>query len=214
MKKTAIILGATGLTGSLVLEQLLTNDQYDCIKLFSRKTTGVTHPKVKEYLGDILDLESFSFDFTGDEVYVCIGTTKKKTPDRSLYRSIDFGIPVAAAKLAKANNIPAIAVVSAIGADSKSSFEYNRIKGDMETGVQEAGVTRTYFVRPSLITGNRQENRGGEKFSIVLFKLLRPIMIGKLKRYRAVEASAIAAKLIALINSGDPSQTIESEEIT
>lgn len=93
MGKTAIILGATGLTGSLVLEQLLVDDRYERILLFSRSSCGVDHPKLTEYLGDLLHLEEFKEQFKGDEVYVCIGTTRKKTPDPDEYRKIDFGIP-------------------------------------------------------------------------------------------------------------------------
>ena len=81
MKKTAIILGATGLTGSHVLEQLLSDANYGVIKLFSRTPAGISHPKLKEYIGDLLVLEGFKEDLTGDELYICIGTTKKKTPN-------------------------------------------------------------------------------------------------------------------------------------
>ncbi len=91
MQKTAIIFGATGLTGSLVLEQLLADENYTTIKLFSRKASGISHPKVKEYNGDLLSLETFKEEMTGDEVYICIGTTKKKTPDHEQYRKIDLG---------------------------------------------------------------------------------------------------------------------------
>lgn len=213
MGKTAIILGATGLTGSLVLEQLLTDDRYDSIKIFSRSSSGADNPKVKEYIGDILSLDDYKSDFKGDEVYVCIGTTKKKTPNRDLYRRIDEGIPVNAARLARENGIKAIAVVSAIGANSKSSFEYNRIKGDMEKGVQEAGVERTFILRPSIIGGDRKEKRTGEKISLCLFKTLQPLMIGKLRKYRIVEARDIAAKMISLMNSIESSQVVESDEI-
>lgn len=213
MSKTAIILGATGLTGSLVLEQLIANDAYAEIKLFSRSSSGIDHPKVKEFLGNVLQLDTFSADFTGDEVYVCIGTTKKKTPNRELYRRIDFGIPVTAAALAKKNGIPAIAVISALGANSKSWIEYNRIKGDMEQAVFDKNVERTYILRPSIISGDRNEKRGGENFGINVFKFLRPILVGPLKKYRAVEARDIAKKMIALCNSQEPSRIVESDGI-
>lgn len=210
MQKTAIILGATGLTGSCVLEQLLANDDYSTVKLFSRKTSNVKHPKVKEFIGDMLQLEAFQNDFTGDEVYCCIGTTKKKTPDKEVYRTIDFGIPSTAARMAKANNIKSFAVVSAIGANSNSSVGYNRIKGDMEKAVMDAEIERTYIVRPSFIAGNRQEHRGGEKMGIAVFKFLKPLIP---KKYRAVEANDIAQRMIQLCNSNEASKILESNEI-
>ena len=114
MKKTAIILGASGLTGGLLLEKLIVDDRYESIKLFSRSSIKGLPNKVKQYIGDLLELAQFKNDFTGDEVYCCIGTTAKKTPDKSLYRNIDYGIPVAAAKLAKANGINTFLVISAM----------------------------------------------------------------------------------------------------
>lgn len=213
MPKTAIILGATGLTGSLVLKQLLADDRYDTIKLFSRSSCGIEHKKIQEFLGDLLEMEQFKSDFTGDEVYCCIGTTKKKTPDKELYRAIDFGIPASAAKLAKENEIKGFAVVSALGANSKSMIQYNRIKGDMEKAVKDCEIPSTYILQPSLIVGNRDEHRSGEGFAAGLFRFLRPIMVGPLKKYRAVEAKDIASKMIEVLNSEMPSQTIQSDEI-
>lgn len=211
--KTAIILGATGLTGSLVLEQLIANTNYSKIKLFSRSASGITNPKVEEHIVDLLNLESVASSFTADEVYCCIGTTKKKTPDQALYRSIDYGIPAMAAKLCHANGIKTLSVVSAIGANPNSSIFYNRTKGEMEQAILSAGIERTYILRPSIIGGNRQEKRTGEKVGLSVFRFLKPIFIGKLKKYAVVDPSKIAAKMIMLSNSTSPSCIIESNDI-
>lgn len=211
--KTAIILGATGLTGSLVLEQLLSDERYDKIKLFSRSASGISHPKVEEFLVDLLNLVDAKADFIGDEVYCCIGTTKKKTPNQDNYKAIDYGIPVAAAKLCKANGINAIAVVSAIGANPKSSIFYNRTKGEMEQDVLKEGIERTYILRPSFIGGNRQEKRAGEKVGIAAFKFFKPLFFGELKKYAIIDASVIASRMIQLANSNEPTRILESNEI-
>lgn len=211
--KTAIILGATGLTGSLVLERLISDERYDKIKLFSRTSAGVHHPKVEEYLVDLLTLEKYNADFTADEVYCCIGTTKKKTPNQENYKSIDYGIPVAAAKLCKANGIKVMAIVSAIGANPKSSIFYNRTKGEMEQEVLKQDIERTYILRPSFIGGNRQEKRAGEKIGMVIFIFLKPLFFGGLKKYAIIDASAIASRMINLANSEEPARILESNEI-
>lgn len=213
MAKTAIILGATGLTGSLVLEQLISNSDYDKIKLFSRKPSEVKNDKIEEFIVDVLDLDKAKADFTADEVYCCIGTTKKKTPDQEMYAKIDLGIPAKVAQLCKENGINFLAVVSAIGADSKSKIFYNRTKGLMEEAVFSEGIEHTYILRPSLITGDRKEKRFGEKVGMVFFKILNPLMIGGLRKYRSVEAKKIASKMIALANSDLESGVIESNEI-
>lgn len=211
--KTAIILGATGLTGSLLLERLISDERYDKIKLFSRTSSGINHPKVEEYLVDLLNLDSAKPDFTADELYCCIGTTKKKTPSQEKYKAIDFGIQAKAAKLCRENGINVMAVVSAIGANPKSSIFYNRTKGEMEEVVQNAGIERTYILRPSFIRGNRQEKRAGEKIGLAIFNFLKPLFIGKLKKYAVIDASAIAARMIQLANSNEPSRILESNEI-
>lgn len=213
MAKSAIILGATGLTGSLVLTELLSDNRYDRILLFSRSACGIQHPKIEEHIVDVLNLEEAAPHFRADEVYCCIGTTKKKTPDKDLYRKIDFGIPASAARIASQNGVKSFAVVSAIGADSKSSIAYNRIKGDMEQAVFDANIEHTYILRPSIISGDREEKRLGEKIGLFVFKLLKPLFFGKLKKYRAVEATTIAHRMIELCNSNAESQIVESDAI-
>ena len=201
MGKTAIILGASGLTGGLILEQLLNDDRYETIKLFSRKSIGISNSKIIEFIGDILELENFKNDFTADEVYCCIGTTAKKTPNKELYKSIDFGIPVAAAKISKENNIDTFIIVSAIGANSKGSVFYNKTKGEMEEAVLERHISNTYILQPSIISGERNEVRSFEKIGIQIFNIIEPLLVGKLKKYRATNAKHIAESMIYLANT-------------
>lgn len=213
MKKTAIILGATGLTGSLLLEKLLKDDRYKTIKLFSRKEIDGLPSKVKQFVGDIVELKHFKKDFTADEVFCCIGTTAKKTPDKTLYKKIDFGIPVTAAKLSKENGIPSFLVVSTLGANATSSIFYNKTKGEMEQAVRLEKIEKTHILQPSIIGGNRQEKRIGEKIALGLFKLLQPLFFGKLKKYRITEAEDIAQAMINLANSTSTETIIASSSI-
>ena len=101
--KTAILLGATGLTGNLLLQQLLKDDDFQKIILFSRSSVKLQHSKLEEHLIDLFQLENYKDQFHADVVFCCVGTTQKKTPDKETYRKVDFGIPVTAAKLAKQN---------------------------------------------------------------------------------------------------------------
>jgi uncharacterized protein YbjT (DUF2867 family) len=213
MKKTAIILGASGLTGAIVLEKLLNDDRYDSIKLFSRKRIDGLSSKVKQYIGDLLSIETFKKDFTGDDVYCCIGTTAKKTPNKIEYKAIDYGIPVAAASLAKANKINTFVVVSSIGANSKSSAFYTRTKGEMERDVLSKKVEYTYILQPSIIDGNRKEQRLGEKIGLIVFKIFQPLFLGKLNKYKITEAEHIAQAMINLANSSSQEIIITSNKI-
>lgn len=213
MKKTAIIIGATGLTGSILLEKLLHDGRYETIKLFSRKEIDGMPSKVKQFVGDMLALDNFKKDFTADEVFCCIGTTAKKTPDKTLYKKIDFGIPVTAAKLSKANGIPAFFVVSALGANPTSLVFYSKIKGEMEQAVLSEKIEKTHILQPSIIGGDRQEKRMGEKIGLVVFKFLQPLFFGKLKKYRITEAEDIAQTMINLANSNSTETIIASARI-
>lgn len=133
--KTAIVLGATGLVGGHLLNQLAQDDRYGKIILFSRKGVRFEHNKIEEYRCDMFDLESQLELFRADEVYCCIGTTKAKTPNKETYKQIDYGIPLAAARCCRQNNIPTFIGISALGASTESPFLYSRIKGEMERAV-------------------------------------------------------------------------------
>ena len=212
-QKTAILLGGTGLTGSLLLDRLIADDNYGSIKLFSRKSSGKSSPKIKEFLGDVLHLEHFKEDFTADVVFCCVGTTSAKTKDRAIYRAIDYGIPLTASKLAKENKIPTFLVMSSMGANARSKVFYSRTKGEMEQAVQDQKIPNTYILRPSLIVGERNEKRFGESFGAVVLKLANVFLVGKLKKYRSIKADCIAAAMITLAASGHTDQIVSSDLI-
>jgi len=211
--KTAIILGSTGLTGNILLQELLQNPVYSKIKLFSRKSIGFTNPKVEEYLIDLLQLEKHKNNFTADEVFCCIGTTNAKTPNKELYQKIDYGIPVAAAKLCKSNQINTFIVVSALGANHRSGVFYNRIKGEMENTVLTYSLPKTYLLQPSLIGGKRNEKRPGEYFFKIIMKIFNPLLLGPFKKYRTIDPETIVYAMIWLANTDFKKQRIISDEI-
>ncbi|WP_299247909.1 NAD(P)H-binding protein [uncultured Lacinutrix sp.] len=201
MKKTAIILGATGLTGNILLKKLIEDDRYESIKLFSRSKIENLPSKVSQFIGNLLELEQFKEDFKADEVYCCIGTTKSKTPDKEKYKQIDYGIPITAAKLSKENNINTFLVVSALGANANSAVFYNKTKGEMERDVKKQNIKNTFIFRPSLIGGEREEQRTLEKIGLTIFKIIQPLFIGSLKQYKITEPENMAQAMINLANS-------------
>ncbi len=213
LMKTAIILGATGLTGSILLKKLLEDNRYNTIKLFSRKSTHITHPKIKEYIVDLLCLENNINDFIGDEVYCCIGTTNAKTPNKSLYYQIDFGIPVTVAKICSQNNINTLIVISALGANKKSKVFYNRTKGEMEEAVLVFNIKKTHILQPSLISGKRKEKRTGEYTFKQLMRFINPLLIGSLKKYQSILPETIVSTMIWLANNQYAEKRILSDKI-
>ena len=213
MGKTAIILGATGLTGNLLLQNLLEDEKYSKIKLFSRTTCGIHHEKIEEHLINLFDLEKVENLFTGDEVFCCIGTTQVKTPDKDMYFKIDFGIPVNASELCKLNNIDTFIVISALGADKNSSIFYNKTKGKMEEAVLEKNIKHTYILQPSLIAGDRNEKRSGEFIAKQIMKIANPFLLGSLKKYKSISPEEITNCMKWLANNEFKSGRIISDQI-
>ena len=210
MKKKAIILGATGLTGSHLLNILLNDSDYNIVKVFTRKKLSVTHPKLEVHVVDLLKLTDYANEFTGDVVFCCIGTTKAKTPDKTLYRAIDYGIPVAAAKLAKQNAIKQFIVISALGANEESKVLHSQLKGEMERDVLVQQIEQTYLMQPSLIVGNRKEKRMGEDLSKQFMKMFGFLIPA---RYKMIEAKTIARAMAQIARKPTEEQMIPSDKI-
>ena len=210
MTQTAILLGATGLVGSKLLDNLLNDDAYSTVKVFTRRDIGVTHAKLEQIKLNLFNLENFESQFTGDVVFCCIGTTKAKTPDKTEYKKIDCGIPLDAAKLAGKLDIPKFLVISAMGANHKSSIFYNRVKGEMERAVDFYHNDESYFFRPALISGQRKESRLWEKFGQTVFSIINPILP---KNYKSIRATTIAEAMLKVSKEGYKKSKIPSGEI-
>lgn len=213
MKKSALLLGASGGVGSELLQLLLADDRYNKVVLFSRSKSAVTHQKIEEHIIDLFKLEDYASVFLADEVYCCIGTTKAKTPDKETYKKIDFGIPATAAKLAKQNGIQSFLVISAIGADADSSIFYNRTKGEMQEAVLGEGIVKTHILQPSLIVAHRKDTRVMEKAAAGFMWLLNPLLFGSAAKYKSIKAKTIAKALVKLANNGYKSVILTSDKI-
>ena len=211
MKKTAILLGATGLTGGLLLELLLQDSQIEKVKYFGRSSVNISHPKLEEHLGDLFKMEHFSEVFKGDMVFCCIGTTKAKTRDKELYKKIDYGIPLAAAKLANVNDVDIFEVISAMGANPKSSAFYNRVKGEMERDLLKVGIKKTFVFQPSLIGGNRDEKRLGERIAQVAMRTFNFLIPD---HYKMIQPETIAKAMHKVAFNGYQKTTITSDVIS
>lgn len=212
-KKTAIVLGATGLVGGILLDLLLQDERYKKIIVFSRRKFEKEDSKLEKRIGDLMNLQSFSEHFKADEVHCCIGTTKSKTPDTTKYREIDYDIPLKAAELCRNNGIATFIVISAMGSNENSSIFYNRVKGEMERDVLRIGIPKTHIVQPSLIGGERKEKRSGELFFKKLMNAIDFLMIGPLKKYRIIHPKDIARAMLWLANNPHENKRITSEEL-
>lgn len=192
MVKRAIIAGASGLIGSSLLEILLSQPGYDEVLILVRRELPLSHPKLKQLVVDFSKLKEYSTSITGDVIFCCLGTTRKKTPDRNEYRKIDHDYPVQLAEIAKVNNIGQYHFVSSIGADASSSVFYTKLKGETENDIINIGLPGIYIYQPSFLTGERNEHRPEEKFVSFLVKIIDPLLFGSFKKYRSIAATTVA----------------------
>lgn len=213
MNRKAIIIGATGLTGNYLLQQLLDDTYYSEIIVFARSDQSAHHPKVVWHTIDLFHIKNYTELFHADVVFCCIGTTRSKTRNKALYEKIDVGIPYHASQLAKRNGIPTFIVISAIGAKTTSRFFYNRIKGKMEERILSQNLKNTYILRPSLIKGKREENRFGETLAHAFMAMLKPLMLGDLEKYAPISYENIVHCMIFLDKHGDKNTIIDSTKI-
>jgi len=213
MGKKAIILGITGLTGTVLAKQLFEDDDYTEIVSFHRRKSGLKHPKLTEYVVDLFELNKEKERFKADVVFCCIGTTKSKTKDKETYKAIDYGIPLQAAQLCKANGIDTFIAISALGADAESRIFYNRTKGEMQRDILQLSIKNCYFMQPALLAGDREESRTAESFAIGIFKIINPLLLGPLRKYRSINPTKIAKTMRFVAKNGYIKPLIESDEI-
>lgn len=206
-EKTVAILGATGLTGGYLLELLLAEPSFSMIKLLTRRPVEKTHPKAEIKLVDFSDQESIKLALEGtDIIFCCIGTTMQKVKgNKALYRSIDFDIPVHAARLGKETGCDSFVYMSSIGADSKSKNFYLQLKGETEKALQTVGFRSLYIMRPSLLIGERKEFRLAEKLSAVIMSPLSFLIPAK---YRPVKSTTVAKAMINAAKENKPGISI------
>lgn len=196
MNNTAIILGSSGLVGSQLLTLLLNSTAYKQVVLFNRKPSSIKHPKIKEYVIDFNQPQSYKKDIQGDVIFCCLGSTKVKTPNPTDYRKIDFDIPLLFANEAVKKGLQQFHLVSSLGASSLSKTFYLKLKGEVETALKKCNLKSLYIYQPSILLGNRLENRPIERFFLAIIKFLNPLFIGKIKRYSGIQALVVAQAML------------------
>jgi uncharacterized protein YbjT (DUF2867 family) len=198
--KTAIIIGATGLVGSTLVEQILDNPNYSKVVLLLRKPLNIRHPKLIQEVIDFNKLDASKI--VGYDLFCAMGTTLAKAGSKEAQYKIDCTYPYEIGKIAKANGVKQYILVSSVGANFNSSNFYLRTKGDLEKKIESLGFQNFVSVRPSMLLGDREESRLGEKIGKVLFNMLSPLMFGRLRKYRSVEASDVAKAMQRFANQG------------
>ena len=211
--KTALVFGSSGLIGEHLLNQLIKNENYNKIKIFVRSKPEINDPKIEIIKTDFSNLQNHKEDIKGDDCFFCIGTTKKNSPDKNEYRRVELHIPKEIAKIAKANSLNSFVFVSSGYADSKSSGDYLKYKGEVEEELKRLNFPKLGIMRPSFLLGDRKEKRIGEKTGIFVFNLLSPLFLGPLKKMKPIHSEIVARSMIKFANEDLKKNTFESNEI-
>lgn len=190
------ILGASGLVGSHILSQLLSQSRCTKIYIFVRKPLAVKHEKVHEFVCDFDKLDSINIPEEIEVIFSALGTTRKKTPNLSEYRHIEVGILQHFIQVLKSKRLKQVHVVSSVGAGGTSKNFYLKIKTEMEHMVENQNVAMSCIYRPAMIRGNRNETRWAERMFIPIARLLDVLLIGTAKKYKSIHAEDIAAQMI------------------
>jgi uncharacterized protein YbjT (DUF2867 family) len=209
-----ILLGSTGLIGKNCLKFLSNDIAVDKVTALVRKKTDVNLLKAEEVVFDYDNAEKQQEIIVGDVLVCCLGTTIKKAKSKEAFKKVDLEYPVKMAKIASQNGIKHLIVISSIGADVNGSTFYLKVKGEMEEQIKKIPFQTISILRPSILFGDRDEFRLGEKIGIGFMKLTGPLFFGKFSKYQGIEAETIAIAINKLIKR--PHNTIEvfeSDEI-
>ena len=209
--RTALVAGGSGLIGRELVQKLINSDQYGLIYLLSRKQGGLVHEKIREIVVDFEQMNLLKFDEPIDDVFCTLGTTMKQAGSRENFEKVDYKYVVALANLGKEAGAKKFLVISAMGANPKSSVFYNKVKGMTEEALKNIGFRQLVILRPSLLMGERPEPRFAERiagFFMTALSFLIP------DNYKAIRAEKVADNLLRMaLSSTDGVSIVESGEM-
>lgn len=201
-----LLAGATGLTGEHLLDRLLNEPTVSRVLAPTRRPLS-EHPRLENPVGELTEILP-TLSGRVDIAFCCLGTTIKKAGSQDAFRAIDLDMVVAFGKRARELGARHLVVISAVNADRRSSIFYCKIKGQMEYALKAQDWPQLTIARPSLLLGERTEQRLAEQLAGPLAKLIP----GK---YRGIEACNLARALWRLaLEEQDGLRIVEAEELS
>lgn len=192
MNRKAVVAGATGLIGKELVQMLLSNPNYVSVTLLVRRPTGLQHSKLTEKVIDFEQLEHADVDLSEADVFCTLGTTIKKAGTQQAFRQVDYVYPVILGRMAKIQGARQFLIVTSMGANPSSRVFYSRVKGETEEALRELDLPSLQIFRPSLLLGEREEFRLGERFMAVL----APLFKGPLRKYSPIQGKYVAKSML------------------
>lgn len=191
----AIVIGATGAVGQDLVKTLLYDDRYETVTTFTRRPLGFTHPKIESFIVDFDRPDIWRRLVKGDVLFSALGTSLKQAGSKEAQYRVDHDYQLAFARAARENGVPAMVLVSSLGADPSSRFFYMKLKGIIEKDVEALHFPGLTILRPpSLI--RKHAKRPAETVSVKLFQLANTL--GLFKAMAPVPAESVARKMADL----------------
>lgn len=214
--KIALISGTSGLVGMQLLHQLLQNKEYDQVLSLGRRKLALKHGKLIQIDGDLAKINSWDWEekvraqSLGGEyhsflesisgksaeihAFSSLGTTIKVAGSKEKFYAVDHDLVIEFARWAKKIGASKFLYVSSTGADSSSSFFYNKVKGETEEDLKKLEFGYLGLFRPSLLLGNRHEFRFGELVATVFMKPL--VWLKLAKNIRPIHDHQVAKAMV------------------
>jgi uncharacterized protein YbjT (DUF2867 family) len=197
MTRHALLLGATGLVGGLLLQRLLSSSQWQQVTVIGRREPAQTHPRLRFIQADLGQLHDYVAEFAVDDVFCCLGTTIKQAGSEQAFARVDLEFCVAAATQAKAAGARRFLMVSAVNANRRGISFYGRTKGEAEHRIAGLGLPVVFFIQPSLLKGERSEVRIGEEIGLRTLGVVMPLVRWTRADWLPVDARVVADAMVA-----------------
>jgi len=200
--KKAIVIGATGMVGTQLIKQLIENETYSEIVSLVRRSSGITHPKLKEQIINFDEPENWSNVVTGDVLFSTLGTTLAQAKNKEAQFEVDFTYQFTVAKIAAKNGVSNYVLISSAGSNSNSIVFYTSMKGKLEDAVKRLPFNVISIIRPGQLAGDRTEKRTSEKIGLSVMHFINKL--GMMKRYKPIYAHKVAR---AMINAAEKKES-------
>jgi hypothetical protein len=192
----AIIIGATGATGTSLIEQLIDDPNFEKVLIFARNPPQIKHDKLVVKIVDFNKIDNWKNEIKGDVLFSAMGTTLKEAGSKINQYEVDFTYQNNVALAAAGNNVEKLILVSSVGANSSSRFFYPKIKGQLEDAIKLLKFKTIYVLQPPVLVRQKDKMRSNEKTGIKIIKSLNKI--GLLKSQKPLEITLLAKKMIFL----------------
>lgn len=208
----AIVLGATGLVGSHLLDALARDARFEAVVAIVRRPTEKRSPKIEDRVIDFKSEGAFREAVKGDVLFSSLGTTLRKAGSKEAQYEVDYTFQMRAAVAARSNGVDAYVLVSSMGASASSRLFYSRMKGELDRDVIALGFPRCRILRPGILDGERGESRPMERLGLGAMRAFA--VVPGLRKFRPIHARTVAAAMIAASFLPDPGAlTLEGDEL-